>query len=99
MSSPDPHIALDLLLQVLAEHLAGRIEALVEARLNALPKHAAVDTVPSGDYVDYTEPGPGRERQYFDAKELARRWGWGLTKVYEIPETELPFWTRGQLKR
>ncbi len=81
------------------EHLAERIEALVETRLSALPTHAAVDRVPGSDYVDYTEPGPGRERQYFNAKELARRWGWGATKVYEIPETELPYWKRGQLKR
>ena len=107
MPKPDPDTALDLLLQVLAErlaecvgeHLTERIAALVEARLAGPSTRAAVDTIPGGDYVDYTEPGPQSPRQYFDAKELARRWNWGVTKVYEIPERELPYWKRGQLKR
>ncbi len=103
MTQPDPHIALDVLLQALAERLAepvaARVAALVEARLAEQPGSATIDTPPASAYVDYIEPGPGSPRQYFEAKELARRWGWGATKVYEIPEGELPFWKKGQLKR
>ena len=78
MTQPDPHIALDVLLQALAEHLAepvaARVAALVEARLAEQPGSATIDTPPASAYVDYIEPGPGSPRQYFEAKELARRW-------------------------
>jgi len=53
----------------------------------------------SGKKSDYAEPGPHARRKFFMPEELMDRWGWGKTKVYEIPEFELPFWKKGQLKR
>ena len=48
---------------------------------------------------DYKEPGPNSKRKYFTPAELAERWSWGMTKIYEIPASELPYFKRGQLKR
>lgn len=47
----------------------------------------------------YIEPGPGRRRQFFTAQELAKRWGWGKTKVYELLEEELPAFSHGGTRR
>lgn len=52
-----------------------------------------------GPGSDYQEPGPYAKRKFFTPEELMERWGWGKTKVYEIPEIELPYWKKGQLKR
>lgn len=52
-----------------------------------------------GPGYDYQEPGPHARRKFFTPEELMERWGWGKTKVYEIPEIELPYWKKGQLKR
>ena len=52
-----------------------------------------------GPGSDYQEPGPHTKRKFFTPEELMERWEWGKTKVYEIPEIELPYWKKGQLKR
>ncbi len=103
MPKPAEHTAMELMLEALADRIAAQVEqhlgaslaALVEARPSGLGG-AHIDTPRASDYV---EPGPHSPRKWFEPKELARRWGWGETKVYEIPEQELPNWKKGQLKR
>lgn len=74
------------------EQMRRQIERLISA-IGAQPTNSQ-ETGP-----DYVEPGPRSPRKYFTPEELMERWGWGKTKVYEIPEFELPYWKKGQLKR
>lgn len=67
-------------------------------RLFELLVHGRSGMAPCSE-TEYVEPGPHSRRKFFTPEELMERWKWGKTKVYEIPENELPFWKKGQLKR
>jgi hypothetical protein len=73
----------------------------VQRQIEHLARLLEVQVAGAGNEADaaYAEPGPYVRRKFFTPEELMERWGWGKTKVYEIPEHELPFWKRGQLKR
>ena len=74
----------------------------IEERLSGLYDllaHNGPSLPPQQEEDGYVEPGPGSPRQFFTANELMERWGWGKTKVYEIPESELPAWKVGNRKQ
>lgn len=89
-----------------SEHIAGAFEQLLQAvaeqAAEAAVRKALQHRPPAADdrgAPDYIEPGPSSPRQFFTAAELATRWGWGKTKVYELTEEELPAWRHGQQVR
>lgn len=75
--------------------------ARIEQRLDTLQDMVGgIDPRPApGRDGTYVEPGPDAERQFFTPQELMKRWDCGKTKVYEIPEDELPALKLGALKR
>lgn len=95
MSEPKP------ISELMEQMLASIVEQAAERLLQRL--QPALQQQPAGAGADegepYVEPGPGSPRQFFTAAELAGRWGWGKTKVYELIEEELPVWRHGQQVR
>lgn len=92
MGHPAEHSAFMMVPTVAAfEELSRKLDRLLA--LSEQQRHT------EGTEDAYIEPGPGSLRQYFTAQELAKRWGWGKTKVYELLETELPRWKHGEQVR